>query len=721
MHRFAIVIGTTLVVLVSASVWASKVGSWRQTSNSDFSKGEFAHTVLSDRGTIRLSRELVPWSDLSADFIWDLAQDPNGNLYAATGEEGKIFKITPDGEPSLLYDSSDQQHIFSLALAPDGTLYAGTAPNGLVLKITADGDSTTHFSTEKHYVWDLVVDPDGNLYAATGTGAEVFRITPDGTGQSLYRSKQKHMLSLALGSDGMLYAGCDGDGLVYRINSQGKAFVLYDAPQQEIRTLLAAADGTVYVGTSRPTSTPPRTAPSTQSTRSSSTSSSRPTGTLSSTAEDSEKQPAQVRSASTTRLSRKSSKSRSSSSRVSSGSNVVYRIGSDGSVRQIFQQRVLMLSLVEQKRSLLVGTGQSGQLFELDHQNRSYCELARLDHGEILCMIQRPDGTAVLGMGDPGKLYVLKPGYTSEGSYVSQVFDARMTSHWGRVQWRGQVPHGTKITLAVRSGNVQKPDETWSEWSAELLDPQTAQAACPPARFLQFRATLSRVPGSSPELTPALDSVLVRHMTANQPPEVTSVKVPDIGAGDGKTRTTKFKIKWQAKDPNQDQLEYTLSFRKDGWKNWIQLAKKQTKREYSWTTESVPEGHYQLRVLASDRPDNPPEKTLTAGRNSELFVIDHAPPAVELNRSGSGAQQVTFEAKATDRLTRITRASYSIDSGQWTPIFPVDQLFDSSRESFRFATKDLGPGTHLIMLRVVDAAGNIGSRDLVFTVENSAN
>jgi hypothetical protein len=48
-------------------------------------------------------------------------------------------------------------------------------------------------------------------------------------------------------------------------------------------------------------------------------------------------------------------------------------------------------------------------------------------------------------------------------------------------------------------------------------------------------------------------------------------------------------------------------------------------------------------------------------------------------------------------------------------VFPTDGLFDSKSENFRFLTDTLRPGTHVVVLRVRDAAGNVGSGDVVFT------
>lgn len=713
MRKLKLVVATTLLCLLVGTVQAGKVDTWRQSSAADFEKGKTKQTVISDRGQIRLSRELRAWGNLKAAFVWDLVEDKDGNVYAATGEEGKVFKITPAGEASLLYDS-DEQHVFTLALAADGTLYAGTAPGGLVLKISADGKATTHFKTGKNYVWKLVVDSAGTLYAATGTKAEVFKIAPDGSGKSLYSGRQNHMLSLALGKDGSLFAGCDGDGLIYKINPQGKAFVVYDAQQDEIHTLWAADDGTLYAGTSSPAQPvpgrppggllppPPPPAGTTSGQSGAFEAATKPQGV-------------QTTPSSSTRPASDGAQSGSTSSqRPQPGQNAVYRIAPDGSVREVFQDRVLVLSLAQQNQKLLVGTGQQGQLFDLDDASRERSEIARLDHGVITCMLRRKDGTVLVGTGDPGQLYTLTSSYVNQGTFESQIFDAGMVSRWGAIRWNADVPEGTKVSFAARSGNTKLPDDTWSDWSVEQVDIQTATLPCAASRFVQFRATLE---SARAELTPTLRGVVVRYMTLNQPPEVTKIEIPDVGEGDGATRQSKLKIKWDARDPNNDELEYTLYIRKEGWKNWVKLPEKLTKKELDWDTDSVPDGLYRLRVEAADRADNPAENVLTASRESALFTVDHTPPVVEVRAADGKPGEVAIEVRSTDALTRIVGASYSVDSGPWTKIFPVDQIFDSKSETFRFAPADLKLGSHVITVRAVDGAGNVGTGDLVFTVD----
>ncbi len=125
-----------------------------------------------------------------------------------------------------------------------------------------------------------------------------------------------------------------------------------------------------------------------------------------------------------------------------SGDNSVFPcIAPDGTVREVFREKALVLSLLLQGGHLLVGTGMDGQLFEVDPATREKTELARLDHGQILCLCPRRDGSIVLGTGDPGKVfYVLGNLGTMprRGSPVaSEVLDAGNGSASGAA-WSGR-------------------------------------------------------------------------------------------------------------------------------------------------------------------------------------------------------------------------------------------------------------------------------------------
>src|SRR5205085_11524838 len=118
--------------------------------------------------------------------------------------------------------------------------------------------------------------------------------------------------------------------------------------------------------------------------------------------------------------------------------------------------------------------------------------------------------------------------------------------------------------------------------------------------------------------------------------------------------------------------------------------------------------------------DNARAHALPAERVSAPFAVSHAPPSVTVRVAGVEGDQAVIEATAVDPLVRLTEASFAVNGKRWTNVFPTDGLFDSKTEQFRFNTEALRPGTYVLVLRVRDAAGNVGSGDVVFTVQPRA-
>ncbi len=695
---------------------AGKVKVWHQYTPAQYEKAKFRHAVVSSEGALRLSRRLKPLVALDATHVWDVAEDRDGNLFIATGGEGKVYKVSAAGKVTVAYAGEGGQAL-CLAVAPDGSVYAGTGPAGPVVRIDPRGDARVFCEPGESYVWSLALDPkSGALFAGTGPHGRVCKVTPDGKVSVFYATRQEHVLSVAAGGDGTLYAGTDKGGLVFRIDPRGKGFVLFQAPQAEVRALKVTPEA-VYAGTSATARSRGRGGVAARD--------GRPLA-----AADGEGETSPLPASTVARRKEKVATSRpaksdagedkagakpspaSAPSAPASGENSVYRFGRDGSVREVFREKALVLSLLRQGGHFFVGTGMEGQLFEVNEATRERTEIARLDHGQVLCLCRRRDGSVVVGTGDPGKLYVLQDQFVSGGTVTSDVLDAKLVSRWGALRWQGDTPEGTKVTVAVRSGNVSEPDETWSDWSAEQTDGEQAVIAAPPARYLQYRLTLT---SDNPAVSPAVRSVSLRYATANQAPEITKVEVPDLNAVN-LDNPKKLKFKWAATDANEDELTYSVFVRKEGWKEWVLLEEDLDKTDYEWDTTTTPSGLYRLRVVASDRKDNAEKDALSAQRVSGPFVVSHTPPAVSVKATAMDGERVVVEAMASSPLVRLTAASFAVNGKKWINVFPGDGLFDSKSETFRFQTEPLKPGTYVLVLRVRDAAGNTGSGDVVFTV-----
>ena len=85
---------------------------------------------------------------------------PDGTLFVGTGNEGKVFRVDPQGKGSLFFDSAELE-AHALALAPNGGLYVGTSPDGKIYKVDRNGTATTFFSRDDKYIWALAVDAQG--------------------------------------------------------------------------------------------------------------------------------------------------------------------------------------------------------------------------------------------------------------------------------------------------------------------------------------------------------------------------------------------------------------------------------------------------------------------------------------------------------------------------------------------------------------------------------
>lgn len=698
----------------------AKVETWRQEGPSAFAKAHKEGVVISDNGRVRLGHSVAPLGKLGAARVWDLARTADGSILAATGDSGQVFRRGPkqDAAWSVAYDSGDSQ-VLSLVVCPDGTILAGTGPTGQVVNVSDPHHPASRPDPKVQYIWDLAADGEGNVYAATGPTGQLWKRSHEGRWSLVYDSRSTHLLCVAVGPDGQIYAGSDGEGLIYRVARDGKARVLFDAPQSDIRTLLVLPDGTLFAGTAAESGPSPgsrsslflsgrdpmrgfdRSSPDVASAGARGVSAS--IGAVSSAQRPSTPRTSPNRSRSTPGGSAKPRP-------VTPGDNAVYRIDTDGIPREVLRVKALVHSLAHADDRIWVGTGPEGQLYEIREHGEETAPIARLDSGQILSLLAEPSGGLLIGTGDPGGVLRLSGEYAKSGLLVSEVHDTRLISRFGTLTWRASQPAGTSIALQTRSGNVSDPDETWSDWSREQTDSATARVDAPGGRFVQFRVRLTTTRSN---VTPELRSVALSYRTANLAPEIAKVDVPDLSAADGTVRQTRLNLRWEATDPNDDDLEFAILVRRDGWPDWIQLNEQPlTDKNHAWDTLAFPSGLYRVKVAASDRPSNNPQDALSRERASVPFLVDHDPPRVRIE-----ANDREVAVSLTDDLTRIVKVEYAVDGGPWTPTFPDDQIFDAPRERVELSLPQLTPGTHILLVKATDAAGNVGTGDALVQVK----
>ncbi|MEE3260044.1 MAG: hypothetical protein VX293_12615, partial [Candidatus Latescibacterota bacterium] len=128
-------------------------------------------------------------------------------------------------------------------------------------------------------------------------------------------------------------------------------------------------------------------------------------------------------------------------------------------------------------------------------------------------------------------------------------------------------------------------------------------------------------------------------------------------------------------------------------------------------------GWTRLKLVASDRADNPVAASLSDERESAPFAIDNSPPTIELDAQTAGGE-VVVDLAISDRISALQKAYYTVDydDQQWH-IAPLDGVFDSRSEKGRFAVADLAPGEHVIAVQVLDALDNLGVQQIVVNIK----
>src|SRR5665647_2909591 len=93
-----------LFLAASATLFAGQTHTWTQGEATDFEKGNLKKLSLRSDGRLTLapvSRELF---DTESSYLWALARDSKGNLYAGGGTSAKLYRISPDGKGKVLAD-----------------------------------------------------------------------------------------------------------------------------------------------------------------------------------------------------------------------------------------------------------------------------------------------------------------------------------------------------------------------------------------------------------------------------------------------------------------------------------------------------------------------------------------------------------------------------------------------------------------------------------------
>lgn len=686
---------------------------WRQTSRTDFAKGESVGVAVTTGGDLVLTRRFSPFFSSTESFVWSLVPDDKGGLYVGTGTQAAVLHLTSDGKSTTLARLPEIS-VHGLSRQADGSLIAGTGPHGRIYRITPDGKfDVVHQTTEK-YVLSVAQDSKNRIYAGTGGGSgRIYRMEADGKVHEVLKTAEEHVLCLAIGKDDVLYAGTSPNGLVYRITPDGKATVLYDAGEASITGIGVNAAGDVYAVTA-------------------------PRGVIYKISADGtaktlfDKAPAAFTALRVTK----------DGTVFASSGSAVYLVRPDDTVAIADNKSdVDILTLATSSDGwLYAGTGNVAEVYAAappsGRREGTYTSVvhdakqlsrwgairwtaatpsgARLSIATRTGDVAEPDSTwspwaAPAATGDgaqitspPGRYIQYRVTIDGEGTVTPTLRDVAISylprnqaprvafqapvggERWAGKQtlkWEGSDPDKDTLSYEVyysadagahwqslptdasggatpQPAKVSVPDPTAAKGSIEAAVPLGSG----PPSLATVRAELDK----HPDLPPAMrDAILSRAQQVNT--DVTAASSVTGGSGSA-------------------------------------AGQKEANRAFN--TKLLPDGVYLFKVMASDRISNPAE-ALTAEAVSEPVTICNSAPSVMLFKDSAVVQNGRLSVPGSVVQPRITVSGvqYRVDGGDWVAAVPRDGLFDASSESFTVSSGRLAPGKHTIEVKAFNAAG----------------
>jgi hypothetical protein len=679
---------TSLLALALVLVWddvASAVStrSFVLDDAASLAAGELHHVAVRSDGRVSASVELtrVAMPD-DVPIVWSWARAGDA-LFLGTGDDGRVYRVR--GETIELFAETHQLLVSSLAMGDGGVLYAGTIPEGRIYAIdtaASPGAAPREIARPDaaEHVWSLAWDaPRHRLFAATGPEGRVYAITgTTGTGAAtadlFWDSVATHVMSLALAPDGSLYAGTSDDAIVAHITSPGHAETVFDFPGNEI-TSIALANGVLAIAANE-FPDPPAVSPA-------------PT---------------------------KRSATASRAARARPGRGRLYTIGVDGRAERVWASEDGHVTRVQLAAdgTIWAGLGVDGRVLRVS-PDRTSAIWIDVDEREVLAMDLVSTTSPFVATGDGAALYRVGSDAPRAASWTSKVLDASFAARWGQLHWRGS----GALRFSTRSGDTERPDETWSEWSSAMTTEGPIRS--PSARFLQIRAEFPADPGA------AILAVSAFYLPENQRPVVSDVAIkarttkraPELDVDAPEAPSPLLGLAWKIDNTDADRIRYRLRYREEGqaiWRDILRESETLTALEYQWSTAAIPDGYYVVSVEASDELSNPDALTLRSTSESEPLLVDNHPPTVSGLTFAGGRVRGT----ASDTLGPVARLEAAIDGGEWRVIFPEDDLLDTRDEPFVIDVSTLAPGSHIVAVRAIDAAGNQTASEITVTVAGAA-
>src|SRR4029079_5498392 len=117
-----------IVFCASAVTRASSPKFFQAATQADFLKGDVENLSIDGRGQLTLGPATELMYETPSPFLWTVTPTPDGSLFIGTGNDGRVYRVDPQGQGRLFFDAAELE-VHAMAAAPNGALYVATSPD----------------------------------------------------------------------------------------------------------------------------------------------------------------------------------------------------------------------------------------------------------------------------------------------------------------------------------------------------------------------------------------------------------------------------------------------------------------------------------------------------------------------------------------------------------------------------------------------------------------
>ena len=174
----------------ASALFAGDTRTWSQSEYADFQQGIARNLSLGSDGLVTLAPRLHELYDTSLPYLWAVARDSKGNLYAGGGTGAKLFRIPPDGKGKLLAEF-ETLAVQAVAVDSQGPRLRRHFARWQGVPHRRQRQSRSLLRSQEPSIsgrWPST--RPAICYVATGDQGEIFRVPPDGKGKLFFKTDE---------------------------------------------------------------------------------------------------------------------------------------------------------------------------------------------------------------------------------------------------------------------------------------------------------------------------------------------------------------------------------------------------------------------------------------------------------------------------------------------------------------------------------------------------